>query len=185
MFVFLDTEFTGLQQDTDLISLALVDENNESFYAEFTDYRPELVNDWVQKNVVDNLLYKGEYPFYVEKLRQVRMKGCKEAVAEKLKHWLEHYKAVEIVADVGHYDFVLLLELFGGALSKPKNLSAAYLDLNTIIAQAYKTTIEEAFDMSREGILRQNKVEIDIGSKHNSLYDALISRKIFKLLHNF
>ena len=35
--IFLDCEFTGLQQHTSLISLALVAESGEEFYAEFTD----------------------------------------------------------------------------------------------------------------------------------------------------
>lgn len=39
--VFFDTEFTGLTQDTDLISIGLVDENGLSLYIELNDYREE------------------------------------------------------------------------------------------------------------------------------------------------
>ena len=38
MNIFFDTEFTGLQKDTDLISIGLISENNDVFYAEITDY---------------------------------------------------------------------------------------------------------------------------------------------------
>lgn len=36
--IFLDTEFTGLHQNAALISLAMVAETGEEFYAEFNDY---------------------------------------------------------------------------------------------------------------------------------------------------
>lgn len=55
MKVFLDTEFTGLHQNTTLISLGMVTEHNESFYAEFTDYDKIQVDEWVQEHVIDNL----------------------------------------------------------------------------------------------------------------------------------
>lgn len=35
MKLFFDTEFTGLTQNTSLISLTIVDENDRTFYAEF------------------------------------------------------------------------------------------------------------------------------------------------------
>ena len=38
MKVFFDTEFTGLHQNTTLLSIGLVAENGRSFYAEFMDY---------------------------------------------------------------------------------------------------------------------------------------------------
>lgn len=38
MKIFFDTEFTGLQQNTSLISIGLVTEDDRSFYAELVDY---------------------------------------------------------------------------------------------------------------------------------------------------
>lgn len=37
MIIFFDTEFTGLHKDTTLISIGLVSETGEKFYAEFDD----------------------------------------------------------------------------------------------------------------------------------------------------
>ena len=49
MYIFFDTEFTGLQKDTDLISIGLITWGGSTFYAEFTDYRKELCDDWIKE----------------------------------------------------------------------------------------------------------------------------------------
>ena len=49
MKVFLDTEFTGLRQNTTLVSIGLVAENGDTFYAELTDYDKSQVDHWLQK----------------------------------------------------------------------------------------------------------------------------------------
>ena len=36
--IFFDTEFTGLHQNTTLISIGLIAETGQTFYAELTDY---------------------------------------------------------------------------------------------------------------------------------------------------
>lgn len=62
MKIFLDSEFTGLVQNTSLISLGLIDENNNSFYAEFTDYNKNLIDKWLCKNVISNLCLSEDTP---------------------------------------------------------------------------------------------------------------------------
>ena len=55
MNIFFDTEFTGLNQNTTLISIGLVDENGDTFYAELTDYDETQCDDWIKTNVLGNL----------------------------------------------------------------------------------------------------------------------------------
>ena len=55
MNIYFDTEFTGLHKDTTLISIGLVTENGDTFYAEFDDYDKTQCNDWIQENVINNL----------------------------------------------------------------------------------------------------------------------------------
>ena len=43
--IFFDCEFTGLHQNTSLISIALISECGKIFYAEFNDYYEEQVDD--------------------------------------------------------------------------------------------------------------------------------------------
>ena len=47
--MFFDSEFTGLRQDTTLISIGLVAEDGSMFYAEFTDYDKNQVFDWLRR----------------------------------------------------------------------------------------------------------------------------------------
>lgn len=54
--IFLDCEFTQLNQDSKLISLALVTESGEEFYVELTDtYSVEDCSDFVIQNVLPQL----------------------------------------------------------------------------------------------------------------------------------
>ena len=50
MRVFFDTEFAGLHQNTTLISIGCVAENDAEFYAELTDYAESQVDDWMLFN---------------------------------------------------------------------------------------------------------------------------------------
>lgn len=54
-----DTEFTGLHQNTTLVSIGLVSDEGERFYAELTDYDETQCDDWITKNVLDHLLLSG------------------------------------------------------------------------------------------------------------------------------
>lgn len=47
--IFFDTEFTGLHQNTTLISIGLIAENGQTFYAELTDYDKSQIDGWIQK----------------------------------------------------------------------------------------------------------------------------------------
>lgn len=56
--IYYDSEFTGLHKDTTLISIGLISEcGTKTFYAEFLDYDKSQVDDWIQNNVIDNLLF--------------------------------------------------------------------------------------------------------------------------------
>lgn len=75
MNLYFDCEFTGLRKDTTLISLGIVSDNGKKFYAEFTDFNWDYVDDWIQKNVLDNLILKKFYPY-----------GGKE-IEEQMEEW--------------------------------------------------------------------------------------------------
>ena len=184
MNVYFDTEFTGLHKDTTLISMGLVTENGDTFYAEFNDYDKTQCNDWIQENVINNLygeerikeLRKTKYNAYVY--------GNKNEITEELKLWLDLFKGEEIqfVSDVCHYDFVLLIDLFGSAFDLPKNINPACYDVNQDIARFLDISNKEAFDKSREDFLWDYGINIP-GEKHNSLYDALVIKEIYQFIN--
>lgn len=164
MKIFFDTEFTGLHKDTTLISIGLVAENGVKFYAELNDYNKSQVDEWIQKNVIDSLMYRNEDSdlttpewFYW---------GDKTFIREKLLRWLEQFDEVEWVSDCCHYDFVLLIDLvYGHALNMPygKHCAACH-DINQDIVEYYWISEIEAFDREREDILKDSGKEVEVQS---------------------
>lgn len=190
MKIFFDTEFTGLHKDTTLISIGMIAEDGRTFYAEFSDYDATQVNDWIKDNVITNLKF-NEYTYYVralepEKFDHIEMKGTKRQVVQTLENWLAKYQnseiypgGVQLVSDVCHYDMVLFIDLFGGAFDLPGYVNASCHDINQDIATYYGVSESEAFEMSREEILKKLRRELPTGDKHNSLYDAMVIEKLY------
>lgn len=56
--LYFDTEFTGLHQNTQLISIGIVSDNGKKFYAELNDYLPDILNKWIHENVISKLKFK-------------------------------------------------------------------------------------------------------------------------------
>ncbi|MBK7010293.1 MAG: 3'-5' exoribonuclease [Saprospiraceae bacterium] len=122
MKIFLDTEFTGLHQNSTLISLALVAENGEEFYAEFNDYDHFQINVWLEENVISKLFFAGQDKVEKKSGQCTFIKGNSIEIVSYLRQWLAGFDYIEIWADVLAYDWVLFCELFGGALTIPENI---------------------------------------------------------------
>lgn len=184
MKIFFDTEFTGLRQDTTLVSIGLISEDKRKFYAELTDFNWEHVHkdQWLLENVV-NKLYCRQNDSDKKYMPNCHI-GTKSNVARMLKNWLLQFDEVQLVSDVCHYDFVLFISLFGGAFDLPKNVSPYCYDINQDIARYYKISEREAFDKSREEILYSKYKENEIsGDKHNALYDAEVIREVYQIVN--
>lgn len=184
MKLFFDTEFTGLYKDTELISIGLITETGENFYAEIIDYDKSKLDSWLRTNVINNLLLKNESENYTNILNNnIYIKGTKKHVKESLLIWLNKFRIVEWVSDVSSYDFVLLIDLLAGsALDMPDKLGSVCYDINQDIAKYYGITQNEAFNKNREEILSEHELYVE-GKKHNSLYDAKVIRKIYYIIN--
>jgi hypothetical protein len=165
--IFFDTEFTGLHKNTTLISIGLVAESGQTFYAEFTDYDESQVDEWIQKNVIDNLM--GLQPIGKPNAPSVLPPNCycgnKKRIAHELTVWLSQFDAVEIWSDCLSYDWVLFNDLFGHAFNIPENVYYIPFDICTL----FKIKGIDP-DINREefcGLLDRQK-------KHNSLWDAKV-----------
>lgn len=199
--VYFDTEFTGLVENTTLISIGCVSEDGKKFYGEFTDYDKNLVDDWIQENVIDNLKFNNRDSF-VEFNIDINtgdvttcVKGKSDEIKEVLTDWIKDVsndESVQFVSDVSHYDFYLLCNLFGGAFSLPDDVVPACYDINQDIANWILTSdgyysdwlhitdcMNEAFTVSREELCRKFNKELPSGDKHNSLYDAEVIKLIY------
>ncbi|MGG4267428.1 3'-5' exoribonuclease domain-containing protein [Peribacillus simplex] len=177
MKVFFDTEFTGLHKDTTLISLGLVSENGETFYAELNDYDESKIDEWLQENVIDNLLFNQWNTTSQKGLSMnnevvaTNVKHNKVVVADKLSEWLAQFDTVEIWSDCLSYDWVLFNDLFGHAFNIPKNVYYIPFDICTL----FKIKGIDP-DISREEF-----AGID-GIKHNALHDAKVIKACYEKL---
>lgn len=184
MKVFFDTEFTGLHQDTTLVSIGLVAENGETFYAELTDYDESQVDHWLQKNVISNLyladIIQGVGSKWNPTTKETIVRGDRQFVAQELREWFKELNGwvnpnppVEIWSDCLAYDWVLFNELFGGAFGIPENVYYIPFDICTLFKMQ---NIDP--DVSREEFIGEEVA----GVKHNALYDAKVIMKCYEKL---
>lgn len=167
--IFLDTEFTGLHQNTTLISIALVAENGDEFYAEFIDYDKSQITEWLEENVLRKLLHSPLAINTSEILSKMYLSGNAKTISLLLKAWLIRFESIEIWADVLAYDWVLFCELFGGAFGIPENIFYAPFDLSTFFRLK---GIIQPVNKYQNDVSRFDFVGIDKENQHNSLADA-------------
>ena len=176
MKVFFDCEFNGLRQHTQLISIGVVDEHDNTFYAEIVPNKAFIVEPWVLENVMPHLKFRDlSVGFHFEEYNgSVNMLGDMREVGEELRKWLEPHKTVEIWSDCLAYDWVLFCELFGGALNIPSNVYYIPFDICTV----FKIKGVDP-DVHREKFAGAS----DAKKKHNALWDAIVIKNCYyKLL---
>lgn len=181
MKIFMDSEFTGLHKNTTLISIGMVSEDGKEFYAEFNDYDKTQVDEWIYENVISKLKNDGFKDNYkVEDGIRIFSYGNSEYNKKQLLKWLQQFDKVEFVLDVGHYDFMLIIDLlFGNALDIPKWFSKSYIDINQEISNYYEININAAFNIPRESLVEELN-NCWFSGKHNSLYDANLIKNIYE-----
>lgn len=190
MNLYFDTEFTGLKKNTNLISIGIIAEDGYKFYAENVDIIPEVlvrVDPWIKKNVIDRTIMGGDRELESSLLDDSTIttviRGMSD-IKNQLSKWLRQFSDVQFISDVCHYDFVLLIDIFGTAFDLPMNVSPTCYDINQDIAKFYGITQKLAFDKSREDIIKElYGGDIIKGNKHNSLYDAEVIKAIYNGIH--
>ena len=183
--IFFDTEFTGLHQNTTLVSIGLVSDEGERFYAELTDYDETQCDDWITKNVLDHLLLSGNTELEKELEEDeltTRVIGNRDDVRTALLNWLDGFgDDIQFVSDVCHYDMVLLCELIAdGAMLLPEYINPFCHDLCQDISMILDISEKAAFDISREQLLTDRGIDLPKGQKHNALYDAEVIKAIYE-----
>ena len=198
--LFLDTEFTGLHQDTSLISIGIVSEDGRKFYAERADKRLNLDVDtakFLSDNVFPQMssLYANPerhhdtslpinqviadfhriydtcvLPEYYKPFQRIGDTHLQSA----LTNWLTGFGCnVEVWVDVGSWDWVLFCEIFGGARNLPGNVYYIPFDISTRMEMRGMDP-----DQSRHELLDK---PADY-PRHNALFDAMLLRELYEYL---
>ena len=188
--VFFDTEFTGLHQNTTLISIGAISECGKTFYAELCDYDKSQVDGWLKSNVIDKLVMSepkdGEDEYYVAtrhydnpvgndlyKSYSVQLRGDTATLKIELEKWLSQFEQVEMWSDCLSYDWVLFSQVFGHAFNIPKNVYYIPFDLCTL----FKASGIDP-DVNRERFAHGE--EHSAMPKHNALWDATVIKLCYE-----
>jgi len=176
--IYFDTEFTGLHQQTTLISIGCVTKNsNSTFYAEYTDFDKSQVTDWIKENVFPGLKYvsmEGDVdPFMKKDVNEFQAVGDKEFVKDAFWKWIGmlNFKNIRMYSDCLAYDWVLFNEYYADdkdGMNDLRNINYIPLDLCTDL---YSAKVDP--DISREEFA---EFEGNEEEKHNALFDAKIIR---------
>ena len=114
MKIFFDTEFIEDGKTIDLISIGMIKENGDTYYAESSDCDYTKASDWVVNNVFPHMnlpyTWKGRYTIRQEIL---------EFVGNDPEFW----------AYFADYDWVVLCQLFGKMIDLPKGWPMFCMDV--------------------------------------------------------
>lgn len=161
-FVFLDTEFTGLdQREPRLISLALVPEDGEdALYLELPPpFWVDQASLWTQANVVPHLR-GGEAVVPVEEVR------------ERIALWLDRQgRTLRVVTDYPEYDFAFLK-----AILRPWHPSLHPQPVK-FGAGSLGESNQRLFENARDSSFSIEQ------PRHNALADALALRGMWRVVH--
>lgn len=201
---YFDTEFTGLRNGTELISIGVL-LNEKYFYGEIkgVDYNSDEITqstkEFLSKEVIPGLMFDiNKKDDFIEKTSgNVVVFGDKTYVANEFVHWLNiNMRTPEDifipVSDVMYYDMVLLMDLINSADKNPisesviNSVSPAGIDINYLIIPIKHVNHFEAFDVNREELLKEliksDDPLIIPGKKHNSLYDARVIKALYDVM---
>jgi hypothetical protein len=176
--IFLDTEFTQLRQEAELISIGLAADDGAVFYAELTCWDAGAASEWVQANVLPFLSADLSKASEAPDLAAFLCQGDREQVARALRRWLKRFGAahsVRIWADVLAWDWVLFCELFGGSFGLPEQVHYIPLDLSTLL---WAKGIDPDTDRESLGEVTWKDERLKL-ARHHALYDALLEKDIF------
>lgn len=180
MKVFFDLEFTGLHQNTTPISLAMRAHDGHEFYAEFTDYDHDHLDDWLIGNVLQNLILPDSMSEWAGEVGTSFITGTRAEIATAAGAWLKQLgDSAQLVGDCLAYDWVLFCELFGGAQHIPKNVNYIPVEFCTVLEMC---KIDP--DVQRDellGVMGYPGVDAHqpIGLQHNALHDVRVMASIW------
>lgn len=223
MNIFFDIKFTGLYQDTTLISIGCVTEDlvakdgkvyEAKFYGESLSYDCNQVDEWTAENVIRNLAWAGSLnPSFLvldNHIENTMVRAVVESqITELLETWLKKLiikqpeshlcygknlkNGIQFIGDCLSYDWVLLCDLFDGALNLPDFISPAPHDINQDIAEHLNISNRHAFDIDRTEFIGYKKLQALVrvfclpefwgkDLSHNACFNAMVIKACYEKL---
>ncbi len=158
MKFYFDTEFLDDGHSIDLISIGIVNENGDEYYAVNAEFEEERATDWLRSRVLAHIP------------RDFKRK-LKINIAQEVQEFLhgpgtwENADAPEIWGWYPAYDWVVLCQLYGPLVNRPAHFPKRPNDLKQL-----------AIEFPEAPLPKQS------GTKHNALEDAKWVRDAHKFL---
>ena len=118
MKIFYDTEFIEDGKTIDLISIGMIREDGETYYAISSEFDESAANEWVKENVLSKLEKDVE-----RKSRKQIADEILEFVGEEPEFW----------AYFADYDWVVLCQLYGKMIDLPEGWPMFCMDLKQML----------------------------------------------------
>ncbi|MCE1226273.1 MAG: 3'-5' exoribonuclease [Geobacteraceae bacterium] len=161
LLLFLDTEFTDLDEPRYLISLGLAAETGETFYAELTD-------GWQLRNC-SPFVWKNILPLLEEGADQMD----RATAACSLTNWISSFdQPVRIVSDAKEFDWPLLQELLEEHW--PDNLLHSCISFHTSF---FPIEVSNELELTRQRYFFVQRRMIGRLLEHHALHDARALRR--------
>lgn len=155
MKFFLDTEFIerGNQYPVTLISIGLVAENGNTFYAVSSEFHDEDCSQWVKENVLPHLGQDPRIPVV--------------DIALRLWDWMDSFATgkPEFWGYYCDYDWVVFAQMFGTMMDLPKGWPMYCRDIKQLCD-----------DLGNPKLPEQTSTE------HNALADALWNKQAYEFI---
>jgi len=173
---FLDTEFTGLHKNTTLISIGLVSEHGDKFYAEFNDYDKSQCDHWINEHVISKLKWNDVNVFFEANTEKkiTYAKNDKERISTILHMWLRQFKKIEFWGDTIAYDWILFMDLLGMG-SPMRKMPSNFTSYQAFDIFTALRIIGINPKKNRHALLGLD----DKINQHNCLYDAEMIKKLY------
>lgn len=160
MLIFFDTEFTGLDIDPKLISIALISEDGtHEFYSELSDtFHPKDCAPFVHEAVLPHLQGGDALMTFNE-------------LTLRLGNWINGFdQPVQLVTDSFSWDWPWIQELFSQSGTWPKNLDGKPVALSKLVGPI-------TLDAEVELIFRDHVPRL---RRHHALDDAKANRLAYR-----
>lgn len=130
------------------IVLSMVADNDEYFYAEFSDFDKDGVNEWMMKNTLTKLAFhepkRNEQEHYIrynhrfngDDAYSLEMRGGWYTVRENFIKWLEQFEpeTVQFVGDYVYFSAFALHHFMDDGLELPEHCNDCVFDVNQMMA---------------------------------------------------
>lgn len=146
MKYWFDTEFIEKPCTIELISIGMVNERGQTYYAVSSEFNPDEACEWVKENVLQ----------YIEAETPIEERKPKNQIASEILSFVGDDPFPKFYASYGAYDWVVFCWLFGKMVDLPRHFPMFVRDFRQIL--------------NRYG---NPKIPLVSRNKHHALSDAL------------